>query len=117
MSLRIAVADDEADIRDFLTRVLERLGHNVLEPASTGRELVELCRDQQPDLVITDLRMPDMSGDEALREIVEDRCVPFIIISAFGPPDSLEFDHCQWVYLNKPVKRIDLEKAIKKLLH
>ena len=116
MSLRIAVADDEADIRDYLTRVLERLGHEVLEPASTGRQLMELCRDQRPDLVITDLKMPDMSGDEALLEIVADHCIPFIIISAFGPLESREFDHCRWVYLNKPVKRADLEKAIREVV-
>ena len=117
MSLRIAVADDEADIRDFLTRVLQRLGHDVLEPASTGRQLVELCRSEQPDLVITDLRMPDMSGDEALQEIVADQKVPFIVISAFGAPESLDFDHCRWLYLNKPVKRVDLERAIAELVN
>ena len=47
-SLRIAVADDEPDMRDYLKKVLERLGHVVLEPAENGLELVELCRELTP---------------------------------------------------------------------
>ncbi len=54
--LRIAVADDEPDMRDYFARILPRLGHQVVAQAHDGRELVEQCRAAQPDLVITDIR-------------------------------------------------------------
>ena len=43
--------------------MLPRLGHAVVAAAANGRELVELCREQKPDLIIADVRMPEMDGD------------------------------------------------------
>ena len=48
--LRIAVADDELDMRDFFERMLKRLGHQVVSVAENGRELVKHCRELRPDL-------------------------------------------------------------------
>ena len=64
-ALRIAVADDEPDMRDYFRTILPRLGHEVVAVAETGRELVEQCRATRPDLVITDIKMPDMDGIDA----------------------------------------------------
>ena len=116
-SLRIAVADDEKDMRDYLQRVLERLGHQVLGPVENGLQLVEICRLQLPDLIITDIRMPVMNGDEALRRIYADRPIPYIVISAFGAPEAVPGDlgNGDAVYLNKPVRKQDLERAIARL--
>lgn len=113
-SLRIAVADDEPDVRDYFARILPRLGHQVVATASNGQELVHLCRQALPDLIITDVRMPDMDGTEALRQICTDRPVPFILVSAYPQPDVRPsgFDKCGWAYLNKPVTRDDLAAAI-----
>ena len=47
-SLRIAVADDEPDMRDYFQQILPRLGHEVVAVAENGRELVEQCRDRGP---------------------------------------------------------------------
>ncbi len=118
-ALRIAVADDEKDMRDYLQRVLERLGHEVLGPVADGRELVDLCRQQRPDLIITDIRMPVMNGDEALREIYACRSIPFIVISAFRAPEAIPGDlgNGDAVYLNKPVRKQDLERAIARVVN
>ncbi|OYV81622.1 MAG: response regulator, partial [Planctomycetia bacterium 21-64-5] len=51
--LRISVADDEADMRDWFERMLPTLGHQVVSVAENGVELVEHCRALKPDLVIT----------------------------------------------------------------
>ncbi|MEX2027765.1 MAG: response regulator, partial [Pirellulaceae bacterium] len=59
-SLRIAIADDEIDMRDYLARILPRMGHKVVSAAATGQELIEHCRQFHPDLVITDIRMPEL---------------------------------------------------------
>jgi response regulator NasT len=64
-SLRIAVADDELDMLDFYQRILPQSGHTVVAVAATGRELVQQCSEQHPDLIITDIRMPNMDGIEA----------------------------------------------------
>ena len=111
--LRIAVADDEPVVRDYFQRILPRLGHEVVAAAANGRELVELCRERSPDLIIADVRMPDMDGDDAIQEICSIRPTPFILISAYSKPAVLPGSGavCS-AYLTKPVKREDLEQAI-----
>jgi response regulator NasT len=112
--LRIVVADDEQDMRDYFARVLPRLGHQVVGIASTGRELVELCRTLQPDLVITDVKMPELDGIEAATEIYRIHPVPVLLVSAYHD-DSLiaraAADHILG-YLVKPIKQTDLPPAI-----
>lgn len=112
--LRIIVADDEPDVREFFSRILTRIGHDVVASASNGRELVELSRQHQPDLVIADVRMPEMDGDVAIHEICRVRPTPFIMISAYSKPTSLpnSLGTVASAYLAKPVKREDLETAI-----
>src|SRR5688572_4370810 len=58
--LRIAIADDEPDLREYLQETLTDLGYQVVAVAATGQELVDLCRTTNPDLVITDIKMPEM---------------------------------------------------------
>jgi len=112
--LRIAVADDEPVVREYFCTMLPLLGHNVVAVAQNGRELVAACSAGHPDLIIADVRMPDMDGDEALREICRQRPTPFILISAYSKPvDSQNgFGDVAWTCLTKPIKREDLEKAI-----
>jgi len=113
-TLRIAVADDEPVVREYFCTMLPLLGHEVVAVAKNGRELVEACLTELPDLIIADVRMPDMDGDEALRQICHDRPTPFILISAYSKPIAMPngFDGVTWAYLTKPIKRDDLEKAI-----
>ena len=116
-TLRIAVADDEPDVRDYFQRMLPRMGHKVVATAANGRELIDLCREQQPDLIIADIRMPDVDGDVAIRQICSDRPTPFILISAYSKPSSSldGFDSVGCAYLTKPVKRETLEETIEQL--
>jgi response regulator NasT len=116
-TLRIAVADDEPDVRDYFRRILPRMGHTVVAAATNGRELVELCHQQKPDLIIADVRMPFMDGDDAIQEICSDRPTPFILISAYSKPASMPdgLEGVDYLYLTKPVKREDLEQAIEQV--
>ena len=112
--LRIAVADDEPDMRDYFTKMLPRLGHKVVGAASNGRELVELCRATRPDLVITDIKMPDMDGIDAAVRIYQEEPVPIILVSAYHDAALIrraEADHIMG-YLVKPLKQADLEPTI-----
>ena len=113
-SMRISVADDEADMRDFFERMLPLCGHQVVSLAETGQELVEHCRTLQPDMVITDIRMPDMDGIEAAQLISRERPLPIILVSAFHDPSLIERAEADHVlaYLVKPITQADLSPAI-----
>jgi len=112
--LRIAVADDEPDVREYFEKLLPRLGHQVVAVAATGTALVEACRRTQPDLVITDIKMPDMDGLEAVHRIRAERPVPVIVVTGYQDHASRERarNEAVRVYLVKPVKRADLEAAL-----
>jgi len=113
-ALRIAVADDELDMRDYFKKSLSRLGHQVVSVAQNGRELIEQCKTQKPDLVITDIKMPDMDGIDAAMQIYKERPVPVILVSAHHDPELIaraESDHILG-YLVKPIEQADLEPAI-----
>jgi response regulator NasT len=112
--LRIAVADDERDMQDYFRKVLSRLGHQVVAVAENGRELVEQCRALDPDLVITDIKMPDMDGLEAAVQIYRHKPVPVILVSAYHDAEVIaraEADHILG-YIVKPIKQADLEPTI-----
>ena len=113
-TLRIAVADDEQDMRDYFQQILPLLGHEVVGVARTGRELVDLCTSTHPDLVITDIKMPDMDGIDAAAQIYRQEAIAVILVSAYHDPEFIrraEADHIL-AYLVKPIKQSDLEPAI-----
>ena len=112
--LRIAIADDELDMRDYFRRALPRLGHQVVAVARDGRELIERCRAAQPDLVITDIKMPDRDGIEAASDVNREHQAPVILVSAHHDAELLVragADHIM-AYLVKPIKQADLGPAI-----
>jgi len=114
-NLRIIVADDEPEIREHFQMLLKRLGHEVVAVVDNGASLVSESARLLPDLVISDVRMPQLDGDAAVREIWKTRPVPAILISAFTPPAGIvlsDTNHPRWFYLSKPVRRLDLEAAI-----
>ncbi|WP_428307905.1 response regulator [Lacipirellula sp.] len=85
--VKIALADDEPDLRSTMARLLGLLGHEVVYSASNGAELLQACADQHVDLVILDLDMPVMDGLTAAEELAE-RGIPAVLVS--GHPDIEE---------------------------
>lgn len=112
--MKVVVADDEPDMQDYFGKILAHLGHQVVGVCANGKQLLEFCRENRPDLVITDMKMPEMNGDDALREIWTVHAIPAILISAYQCPD--------WIaqgkslppvrYLNKPINRAKLQSTL-----
>jgi AmiR/NasT family two-component response regulator len=113
-SIRIAVADDEPRMRDYYQNILPLLGHRVTCAAQTGRELVKCCQDLRPELVITDIKMPELDGIDAISEIGRTEPIPAIVVSAYHDLDLIERTKGEQIlaYLVKPIKQADLEVAI-----
>lgn len=86
MPKRIVVADDESHILHVVSMKLSNAGYQVLT-AMDGEEALELCRNELPDLLITDYQMPIMTGLEvcqALRQDVRTRGIPVLMLTARG---------------------------------
>lgn len=112
--LRIAVADDELEMRDWLQATLSDLGHQVVAVASNGRELVEACLTKDVDMVVTDIKMPEMDGLQAATRIGEVKALPVILVSAYHDEEFIEralADHVL-AYLVKPIKQANLHTAL-----
>lgn len=114
LPLHIAIADDEADIREYFQKVLPRLGHHVVIVAQNGRELIEQCRARHPDLVITDVRMPDIDGIEAAQIIYQDNQIPSVLMSAHLDAEQIRCAQTGHIlgYLVKPIQQADLRSVI-----
>ncbi|MCI7138606.1 MAG: response regulator transcription factor [Oscillospiraceae bacterium] len=80
---RILVVDDELRVRDLIKKYAKFEGYEISE-ASNGLQALELCRDQNFDIVIMDVMMPELDGFSACKEIRKFSNVPIIILSARG---------------------------------
>ncbi|MCX7839126.1 MAG: response regulator [Anaerolineae bacterium] len=113
-SLRILIADDESLRVMSLKGQLETLGHKVVAEASNGKEAVRLAEELRPDLAILDIKMPEMDGIEAARQITATRPIPIILLTAYSERELAERAASANVsaYLMKPISEQDLLPAI-----
>ncbi len=111
---RIIVADDESLIRQDLREMLTNLDYLVVGEVGDGRSAVNLARELRPDVVIMDIKMPDMDGIEAAAVLTKERIAPVVLLTAYSQRDLVERAKEAGVagYIVKPFHDSDLAPAI-----
>lgn len=116
-NLNILIAEDDETSRSLLTNKLQKISHRILQ-AKSGTEAVKICHDNQDlDLILMDIRMPEMNGNDATRKIREfNKNVIIIAQTAYGFPDDREkaFEAGCKDFITKPINHIALDKLIEK---
>lgn len=113
-NLRILTADNESIIRMELKELLEEVGHEVVGEATDGLKAVELTRKLKPDLVIMDIKMPEMDGIAAAKMISNEKLAPVLLMTAYSQKEIVDKakDSGVLTYLVKPVKGTNLFPAM-----
>jgi len=115
--IKIVIVDDEPLIRMDLKELLEESSTcKVVAEAKDGAEAIEVIKANQPDIVFMDIRMPNMDGIEAARQVSQSasRRIPIIMLTAYSQPELYEEASKAGVfaYLTKPLRKADLAPAI-----
>jgi DNA-binding NtrC family response regulator len=115
---KVLIADDERTICEVFSRMVEMEGHQPLI-ASNGKHALKIIREEHPDAVFMDVRMPGMGGLEALARIHEEKInIPVVVMTAFGTMETAmeavrkgAFD-----YLGKPIELSKARQLLKQML-
>jgi AmiR/NasT family two-component response regulator len=114
VSPRVVLAEDEALIRLDLKEMLEEEGYEVVGEAGDGHAAVRLAREERPDLVILDVKMPGLDGLSAAERIADERLAPVLVLTAFSQQDLVQRAAAARAmgYLVKPFQKTDVVPAI-----
>jgi AmiR/NasT family two-component response regulator len=111
---RIIIADDESLIRLDLREMLTHLGYDVIAEAGDGRTALDLARRLRPDLLIMDIKMPDVDGISAAEELTRERIAPVVLLTAYSDQGLVERAREAGVvgYVVKPFREAELMPVI-----
>ena len=111
---RVVIADDESIIRMDLREMLTNLGYLVVAETGDGISAVNTARELRPDLVIMDIKMPDLDGIQAAKILTEERIAPVLLLTAFSQQELVEGAKEAGVvgYIVKPFRESELVPAI-----
>lgn len=117
---KILVAEDERDIRELIGFTLRFAGFEVVL-ATNGAEAVERAPQEQPDLILLDVRMPKMTGYEACRHLKDNpatNTIPVVFLSAKGQETEIEQGLASGAieYIVKPFAPDELTNQVKEIL-
>lgn len=113
--MRIVVCDDELLARERLVRIVQESGHEVVAQAKTGIEAIIAVKSQQPDIILLDIRMPEMDGVECAQELAKLNHPPAIIfVTAYDHYAIAALKANAIGYLLKPANKDELLEALHK---
>jgi response regulator NasT len=114
--IRIAIADDQPDVRGVFVKFLEALGHTVVYAAGNGDELVNKCADLSVDVVFVDLDMPVMDG-LAAGELLAAKGIPVVLVSGHPDAEEVVLEHEPFAWrIRKPASPESVTRAIERAL-
>ncbi len=114
----VLVVDDDRSNRVTMERILSREGYRVLH-AESGRHAMEVFREQGVDLVLTDLKMPGMTGIDVLKAVRKvDPHVEVVVMTAYGTVETAveAMKEGAYDFVSKPLKRMELVSALRKAI-
>lgn len=111
---RVIIADDESIVRTDLKEMLTSLGYLVVGEVGDGQSAVNLARELKPDVVLMDIKMPDLDGIDAARILTEEQIAPVVLLTAYSQRELVDRARKAGVvgYLVKPFRESDLLPAI-----
>ena len=114
MPTRIIIAEDDTVTRMDLKDELQRQGYLVVGEAGDGQSAVNLTRELRPELVLMDIRMPEMDGISAAEILTREKLAPTVLLTAFSDEELIERARNAGVvhYITKPMRSSDLKPAI-----
>lgn len=117
---KILIAEDEPDIRKLISFTLTFSGHVVIS-TTNGEEAIQAVKEEKPDLIILDVRMPRMSGYEVCKQIKADSTtqgIPVIFVSAKGQEAEVKsgLEAGAEEYILKPFAPDELSNRVKRIL-
>lgn len=112
---KVLIAEDNSKTRLFLKTQLELLGFEVVGAVNNGQAVVDLIDELKPDLVIMDIKMPELDGIDAAKAISAKGPMPIILITGLSSDEmaTKAVEAGVFAYLVKPVTKKQLEPAIK----
>jgi response regulator NasT len=110
---RVVVAEDEALIRMDIVETLKEAGFDVVAEAKDGLEAVELVKEHKPDLLVTDIKMPNLDGLGAAEKLKDEK-VAIVLLTAFSQKELFERanEAGAMAYIVKPFTPNDLLPAV-----
>jgi AmiR/NasT family two-component response regulator len=112
--IRVIIADDESVIRADLREMLTNLGYLVVGEVGDGQSAVNVARELKPDVVIMDIKMPDLDGIEAAKILTQEKISPVLLLTAYSQRDLIDRAKEAGVvgYLVKPFREQEIVPAI-----
>lgn len=113
-TIRVLIAEDDFLVKAEVVRILKNKSYDIVGQASSGREALELTLAQHPDVILMDIKMPELNGLEATRLIQEQWPTPVVILTAHESRDLVDEagKAGAGAYLTKPVRAEELERAL-----
>src|SRR5690606_22586089 len=87
---RVVVAEDESLIRMDIVEILRDNGYEVVGEAGDGETAVQLATELRPDLVVMDVKMPQLDGISAAEQLSRDNIAPVVLLTAFSQKELVE---------------------------
>lgn len=116
--MRVLIVDDESLIRMDLRDIIESCGHEVVAEGTNGVEALALCKKHKPDIILMDVKMPELDGIEVARQIGFHHEAPVVLLTSYSQQDLIDKarDSGVYGYLIKPVREEQLVPTLEMAL-